>query len=329
MTFDESFAPFQDFIDAHDWEGLEEAVLHAHGHVLEADTLRKIDAVDLAPYASAMEAAVAQAMRLAEKGGKAWIRFTYRTDDAWRGEFIAGESYVRMIGEDGGSEELIDLDVAPPTLPAYAELYESAKELRADRARALPPILAAHTVAVFGRAVDASAVQGIVACITEAGAGPGFPIFPEEALADEEEIPDLVTVASYPRPFEAQFAKSRLEIHGIFAVIRDEHTVAMNWLWSNAIGGVKVQVAAADADAARAILATNEESTLVEAIESDPSFLCPSCGSRNTEFLPRRDPWYRMLWGSAIVLFGLPAPPSRNQMICRDCNHVWDAQDAI
>jgi hypothetical protein len=323
MILSELLAPYHDYVEAHDWDGLESAALEAEGPDIGESMLARVDAVDTAAYAEALRAAFERAVELARADGARWLRFVYRTADEWRGELTAGEEYLAMVAGDPDAGEH-RLDAPVPSLPGYAEILRASKGLRADAVRALHVLLAARTVALFGRAVDATDTGGIVPCIMEDGAGPAIPIFASGLLDQpDDEAGDLVTVAAFSRPFEAQFAKARLEAHGIAAMIRDEYTVSMNWLWSNAIGGVKVQVAARDLDAARVILSVDATEDLGEEIESDPSFRCPACGSTHTDYVPRREPWYRLLWGAVILLLSLPAPASSNEMICRDCGHTW------
>ncbi len=66
----------------------------------------------------------------------------------------------------------------------------------------------------------------------------------------------MVVIAEFNRVVDADLAKSRLEAAGIQAVLLDAHTVAMNPLYSPALGGVKIAVADEDAPRARAILET-------------------------------------------------------------------------
>ena len=63
----------------------------------------------------------------------------------------------------------------------------------------------------------------------------------------------MVTVASFSKPEEAHLLRMRLEAAGIAAWLRDENTIQWEWA-SQAFGGVRVEVADADADAARAVL---------------------------------------------------------------------------
>jgi len=74
---------------------------------------------------------------------------------------------------------------------------------------------------------------------------------------DEEQLPDgrdLVTVERFTEVWEAHILRARLEAEGLLASIADEHLVAMDWFYSNAIGGVRVQVPACELDRAREIL---------------------------------------------------------------------------
>jgi hypothetical protein len=75
--------------------------------------------------------------------------------------------------------------------------------------------------------------------------------------SDEEQLPDgrdLVTVERFTEVWEAHILRARLEAEGLLASIADEHLVAMDWFYSNAIGGVRVQVPACELDRAREIL---------------------------------------------------------------------------
>jgi hypothetical protein len=64
----------------------------------------------------------------------------------------------------------------------------------------------------------------------------------------------LVTIATFDQAAQARLAKNVLDEAGIPAAIGDENLVAMDWLLSNAVGGVKVQVWEEDADRAVGVL---------------------------------------------------------------------------
>jgi hypothetical protein len=73
-----------------------------------------------------------------------------------------------------------------------------------------------------------------------------------QAIFDDSER--LVTVASFHVPHEAHALRMRLEEAGIRVFLADEFTVTMDWLLSNAIGGIKVQVSEHDLERVREIL---------------------------------------------------------------------------
>ncbi len=69
---------------------------------------------------------------------------------------------------------------------------------------------------------------------------------------------DLVTVARFDNSVEANLARNRLEEAGLRAALLDDNTVDIVWALSNALGGVKLQVRAADAEQARRVLDGDE-----------------------------------------------------------------------
>ncbi len=68
----------------------------------------------------------------------------------------------------------------------------------------------------------------------------------------------MIVVATFSKPEEAHLLRMRLAAGGVAAYIRDENTVQMDWLYSNALGGVRVEVAEEDVAATRELLANDE-----------------------------------------------------------------------
>jgi hypothetical protein len=52
----------------------------------------------------------------------------------------------------------------------------------------------------------------------------------------------LVTIAIFAAAFTANVVQGRLQADGIECYIQDEHTVQVNPLYNNALGGIKLQV---------------------------------------------------------------------------------------
>jgi hypothetical protein len=64
----------------------------------------------------------------------------------------------------------------------------------------------------------------------------------------------LVTIATFDHPMKARLSHNALTEAGIQAVMNDESLVAMDWLLSNAVGGIKLQVREEDTERAVAAL---------------------------------------------------------------------------
>ncbi len=79
-----------------------------------------------------------------------------------------------------------------------------------------------------------------------------------------------VTVAHYPFRTAAEAARLNLEAEGMPAFLSDAETVDMDWLLGNALGWIKLQVPAADAERAAAILRRVEERRLTRRWRRSP-----------------------------------------------------------
>lgn len=93
---------------------------------------------------------------------------------------------------------------------------------------------------------------------------------PEAAEPDNLEFQKLVTIRQYRDPMEAMIAKSALDSAGIFAFLRDENTVRIDWAWSNAIGGIRLQIKPEDVEAAEEIL-SQPFPEVIEISNDDPN----------------------------------------------------------
>lgn len=81
----------------------------------------------------------------------------------------------------------------------------------------------------------------------------------------------LVTVAVYGSPYEAGMAKSELEACGVPAFVADEFTISANPLYSNALGGIKIQVPASYAEEAREILSAKPQAEVEKEEMTSPA----------------------------------------------------------
>lgn len=73
---------------------------------------------------------------------------------------------------------------------------------------------------------------------------------------------DLMTVAAYADVAEAELARERLELEGIEAFVIGGQTAGVMPFLTSSTGGVRVQVKPSDAERAREVLGTDEQTTL-------------------------------------------------------------------
>ena len=127
----------------------------------------------------------------------------------------------------------------------------------------------------------------------------------------------MKTIATFSKPEEAHLFRTRLEAAGIAAFVQDEHLIQMDWLYSNALGGVRIQVPDQEVEAAREFLAADTDQKLPDAV----AVVCPVCGSEDTkpDELPRRIAFLTLL------LFFIPLLFSRRRWKCQACNHLFRA----
>lgn len=71
-----------------------------------------------------------------------------------------------------------------------------------------------------------------------------------------------VTVASFDNLPDAAIARGRLEAEGIPCQLADVHLVQADWLYSIAVGGIRLRVPAGAAGRARALLAADHSDLL-------------------------------------------------------------------
>lgn len=147
----------------------------------------------------------------------------------------------------------------------------------------------------------------------------------------------LITVASYSQVYEAHIARSFLENHGVDGFIADEHMVSTNWLYSNAIGGVRLQVRHRDVKMATDLLADHERALRHDGDseidwgqvdpdwseetreESDSVYSCPECRCSDVYY----EAFSRRLIFLSILLLGIPLPFLSRTWICDRCGNRW------
>jgi hypothetical protein len=131
---------------------------------------------------------------------------------------------------------------------------------------------------------------------------------------------DLVTIERFRDLPEALLAKGKLESAGIRCFLADSELVRTDWLWSNAIGNMRLQVSSEDAaDALELLHEPAPEIFLDEEVgEFYQQPRCPKCNSADIGFesIDRK-----LSYG--LMLIGLPIPIRKNNWRCAECGAEW------
>jgi hypothetical protein len=131
----------------------------------------------------------------------------------------------------------------------------------------------------------------------------------------------LVTIKTFSYDHETLIYEPKFQSEGIPYFLKDQKTVAIDPLVSNAIGGIKLQVAAEDEERARALVAeieaNNSYTELGAVITVDGQQYektldeCPNCESEEV-YLYKQS-----------VLEGLFRPFQKRSRYCNSCSHKW------
>jgi len=131
----------------------------------------------------------------------------------------------------------------------------------------------------------------------------------------------LITIERFRDLPVALLAKGKLESSGIECWLADENLVRMDWLLSNLIGGMRLQVSADDEEEARRILLepTPENFTDDEVGQSFQQPHCPRCDSLDIGFESIDRFWTYGLW----LLLPFVIPIRKNNWKCYGCGAQW------
>ena len=131
----------------------------------------------------------------------------------------------------------------------------------------------------------------------------------------------LITIYAFRDLPQALLAQGKLESEGIESTLADDNVVRMDWFWSSAMGGVKLQVAPADAE--RAVQVLSEEIPPSVNVDDAGEFVqpaCPKCGSLDVRF----DAPLHGMQLAALCVAAVPLPAGKERWICDSCGTQWE-----
>ena len=133
-------------------------------------------------------------------------------------------------------------------------------------------------------------------------------------------------VARYFERTEADVAQSALEAAGIPVYLADENMTRVAWLYTIALGGIRLFVPGERLDEARAVLAAKpgpEEQArdIGTPKATQATGACEACGSNDVDYTHRD----RRLGSLSMLLlwFGLPFIAWGKRLRCNSCGNQW------
>ncbi len=91
---------------------------------------------------------------------------------------------------------------------------------------------------------------------------------------------DFVTIRTFQNNFSAHLVLTKLQSAGITCFLKDEFTVTVDPILSNAIGGIKLTVKKEEQEDALELLRIIDEDYI-------KSSVCPRCGKHTIELVPK------------------------------------------
>ena len=131
---------------------------------------------------------------------------------------------------------------------------------------------------------------------------------------------NFVLLQSYDNYISAHIALGQLEENDINCWLKDENTVTIDPMLSNAVGGIKLMVAEIQAQRAAAILNETKQQQKV-------AIACPECGSHDSELVttPRKvSNWLSVLWGILTFSYAMPVDKVYH---CFNCGYEFEPKE--
>jgi DNA-directed RNA polymerase subunit RPC12/RpoP len=131
---------------------------------------------------------------------------------------------------------------------------------------------------------------------------------------------NFIIAQVYSNYIDANIIMGRLEEEGINCWLKDENTVTIDPILTNAVGGIKLMVAEPQAERAFELLREFRK-------QQQSGLSCPRCGSTNIEFVttPRKaSNWIGVIIGFLFTNYALSADKVYH---CFDCGFEFEKKD--
>lgn len=122
---------------------------------------------------------------------------------------------------------------------------------------------------------------------------------------------EYVVVRTFQQYFQAHITMTKLQDAGIVCFLKDEFTVTVDPILTNAIGGIKLLVRKEDEDAVVGLLHHFDE-------EYRKSAVCPHCGEHDIVLVPKQSA-SNIFIAFLTWVFGSYAISAKNVYQCTNC----------
>ncbi len=133
---------------------------------------------------------------------------------------------------------------------------------------------------------------------------------------------ELVTVAAFETAPEAWIYQNKLATNEILAFVNDEHVANADWLYSGAIGGVKVQIPSVEVEKYAEFInseSTTEPVDLPEMLEAVDHTYCTSTCSKCNSIEISTQRWPKKINILVWLVIGFVVPVYSPSVKCNDC----------
>jgi DNA-directed RNA polymerase subunit RPC12/RpoP len=127
---------------------------------------------------------------------------------------------------------------------------------------------------------------------------------------------DPIILKRFDSPVEANIVKGLLDANEIFCFLQDEHSIGLNILYSNALGGIKLMIRKEDEEQALLLLQSNTAANGLQ---------CPQCKSIHLHYITEqknKTNWFFI----ALSFFWMSPFYLKKQYKCSDCGGVVETE---
>ena len=135
----------------------------------------------------------------------------------------------------------------------------------------------------------------------------------------------IVVYETFMDPINANIVKGLLDSYGIECFLSDENMVTLNLMYSQALGGVKLNVYEKDIEQINTLLMAEniEPDTSLSGDREKTGTICPECNSANVGYggsINRKFGYWHLFISLLLMMYPFTM---RKAYHCFDCNHEF------